>query len=318
MKSFLFFVFGLCLFTQLFAQPVKILPEPLSDRTFQYTQVAKTFKGTPLAIEALVPAVQIVVGRKESPELILQASHLSFMLGQWTHDARTQMKKVKQNLDLAPIKFVDQLSEADLKNFNLIVLGKKNEYFEQAKINEKGSFLKVVNNFPLQGKQTMFVSDFAAARYLANKRLFFKSGAYRGFFSFVKTGIFIEQQNLKAALLMLDTPSEIHNCAKPVMLALSQKDKLPKKLLQIAKKRNKLVFQDLRQALEANNAVQAKQIWQQAMQTCYTCHQGQDGVPKFRKFTPNASVHGYHQKIAEKAGVECATCHQGKTEIIGY
>ena len=69
---------------------------------------------------------------------------------------------------------------------------------------------------------------------------------------------------------MLDAPSELHVCAKPVMLALSPKDKLPKKLLQIAKKRNKL-----RQALEANDATLAKQIWRQAMQACYACHQGQ-------------------------------------------
>jgi len=135
----------------------------------------------------------------------------------------------------------------------------------------------------------------------------FQNGAYRGFLSFVKTGILIEQQNLKAAKLMLDAPSELHVCAKPVMLALSPKDKLPKKLLQLAKKRNKL-----RQALEANDATLAKQIWQQAMQACYACHQGQDGVPKFRKFAPNASEHDYHQKIVEKAEVECATCHQGK------
>ena len=153
MKGFLSFVFALCLLTQLFAQPVKVLPEPLSDRTFQYTRVARTFTGTLLAVEALVPAVQNVMGREESPELILQASQLSFMLGQWTHDARTQMEKVKLNLDLASIKFADQLSEAELKNFNLIVLGKKNRYFNQAKIGETGSFLKVVNDFPVQGRQ---------------------------------------------------------------------------------------------------------------------------------------------------------------------
>ena len=153
MKGFLSFVFALCLLTQLFAQPVKVLPEPLSDRTFQYARVARTFTGTPLAVEALVPVVQNVMGREESPELVLQASQLSFMLGQWTHDARTQMEKVKLNLDLASIKFADQLSEAELKNFNLIVLGKKNKYFNKAKIGETGSFLKVVNDFPVQGRQ---------------------------------------------------------------------------------------------------------------------------------------------------------------------
>ncbi|MHB2147568.1 cellulose biosynthesis cyclic di-GMP-binding regulatory protein BcsB [Calditrichota bacterium LG25] len=296
---------------------VQILPEPLADRTFQYTRILPTFGGTPLEVEALVPNALIVVGRQEAPELVLQAGQVAFMLGQWIHDAGVSLEKVKQGVNLAPLKFDDQVTESDLKQFNLIVLGTKNKFVKQAKLKGQGSFLEVTDA-PFGGRQMLIVSDLKAASYLANKRLFFKAGAYNSFFAFVKARVFIEQNDLDAALFTLNDPQGIHGCARPVMLALSQKDRLPEQMLQVAKKRNKLVFKDLQQALKNKNSDKAKAIWRQAMETCYACHQGQDGVKRFRKFTPNQGEHAYHQKIAESAGVSCQTCHTGKTEVVGY
>ena len=300
--------------------PLKILPEPLADRTFQFTRIDSTFTGTALKTKALVPNVLIVTGRQEAPELILQAGQMAFMLGQWTEAPQVSMAKIKKNVNLAPVKFADKLTKKELQNFNLIVLGRKNRFFKQVWQNgpEKQSFLKVVEDFPVKGRQTMFVSDLRAARYLANKRLFFKSGAYKGFFAFVKLRAFIEHDNPQAALLTLKEASGVHSCAKPVMLALSKKAQLPARMLQMAKKRNRLVFKNLKQALQQKDKPKARAIWQKTMETCYACHQGQDDVPRFRKFKPNEGEHGYHQLIAERSGLQCETCHQGKTAIVGY
>ncbi len=300
--------------------PVNILPNSLADRTFQFTRIEPVFSGTPLKTDALVPNVLVVAGRQEKPELLLQAAQIAYMLGQWTEDPGSSLEKVKQNVNLAPIKFDDQVSDTELKNFNLIVLGTQNRFFNQLKqtFNRTGSFVQVQSDFPVEGRQTLFLSDLKAAKYLANKRLFFKAGAYKSFFAFVKARVFIEKNNLAAALAVLEDPSGIHGCGKPVILALSQKEHLPKQMLQVAQKRNQLVFKELKQALQQNDLSRAKAVWQQTMETCYACHQGQDGVPRFRKFVPNEAEHSYHQKIAERSAVSCQTCHEGKTQVVGY
>lgn len=301
-------------------QTITIFPQPLADRTFQYVKVDSAFSGIPLRSEALLPNVVVVVGREESPELILQAGQIAFMLGQWVDDAGTSLKKMKQNVDLAPILFDDQINKVDVSSQNFIVLGKKNQLFKRLaeRVQITNGDIQIINDYPATGSNAMFVLDLKGARYLANKRLFFKAGAYKSFFAFVKMRLFIEKKNLAAALFTLDEPEGVRGCAKPVLLALSQKDQLPKSMLAIAQKRNRIVFKDLKLALKEQSYVKAKLYWHQAMETCYTCHQGTEGLLPFRKFKPNPDVHSYHKLLAKRAGITCQTCHYGKTKIVGY
>ncbi len=89
-------------------------------------------------------------------------------------------------------------------------------------------------------------------------------------------------------------------------------------MLHMAAKRNKLVFQDLRKWLKLGAQQAATVTWQSAMETCYACHQGQDGVKRYRKFKPNEQEHFHHTKIATRMGLGCDTCHKGKTAMAGY
>ena len=299
---------------------LQILPTPVSDRTFQYVKISETFMGTPLAIEALVPYALFVIGTEESADLFLQTAGLAYMIGQWTQDPGTSVQKIQQNDNLAPVTLDKNLSEEDIKEFNIVLVGKNNIYYQRVKdkLTGDGSFIEVVKDGLAPGRDVLFVSDKKAAFYLANKRLYFKSGAYKGFFNFVKIRLLIEKDNYEEALFSLDNPEGVRGCGKPVILAIGHKENLSPKMLAVAQKRNKIVFKDLRQELVARNKVKAKEVWRSAMETCYACHQGTDGVEKYRKYTPNKGEHSYHQVIVKKLGFECNTCHSGKTSQVGY
>ncbi len=299
---------------------LQILPTPVSDRTFQYLQISKTFMGTPLEVEALVPYALIVIGEKESPELFIQVASMAYMIGQWSQEPGTSVEKIKQNKNLPPIILDKDISDEDIKAHNLVVVGKNNIIYDQLKsrLKGEGSFIEVIKDGLAEGRDLMFVSDRKAAFYLANKRLYFKSGAYKGYFNFVKTRLLIEKGNLDEALFSLDNPEGVRGCGKPVILAISNKENLSPDMLKVAQKRNKLVFKDLREALMAKDRQQSIKVWESAMETCYACHQGTKEVSRYRKFKPNEGEHSYHHIIVKKFGFECTTCHKGKTENIGY
>jgi len=205
-----------------------ILPDPVSDRTFQYLHISKTFMGTPLEIEALVPYALFVIGEKESPDLFMQAAGMAYMIGQWSQEPGTSVDKIKQNKNLAPVIFDKDLTDKHIKGHNLVVVGMNNSLYERLKdgLKGEGSFIQVIKNGLAPGKDVMFVSDSQAAFYLANKRLYFKSGAYKGYFNFVKTRLLIEKGNLDEALYSLDNPEGIRGCGKPVILAVGHKEDL--------------------------------------------------------------------------------------------
>ena len=81
---------------------------------------------------------------------------------------------------------------------------------------------------------------------------------------------------------------------------------------------DKLVFKDLRKSLKLGAKEASIATWQSAMEKCYACHQGQDGVKRWRKFVPNQAEHGHHSKIGAQFGLACDTCHKGKTSMVGY
>ena len=301
-------------------EKTKILPTPVSDRTFQYLQISKTFMGTPLEIEALVPNALFVIGEKESPDLFIQVASMAYMIGQWSQEPGTSVEKVKQNKNLPPVILDKDISDEDIKAHNLVVVGKNNIIYEKLKnkLKGEGSFIEVIKNGLAPDKDVMFVSDRTAAFYLANKRLYFKSGAYKGYFNFVKTRLLIENGNLDEALFSLDNPEGVRGCGKPVILAIGHKENLSPDMLKVAQKRNKLVFKDLREALMAKDKERSIKVWEAAMETCYACHQGTTDVAQYRKFKPNEGEHSYHHIIVKKFGFECTACHKGKTENVGY
>ncbi len=299
---------------------IKILPTTLSDRTFQYLRIEETFKGSPLKVKALVPNAVVVIGQGEDAGLVKQAIAISYMLGQWTEDPGSSIEKIKTGKTLAPVLTDKEITEDIYTDYNLIVVGLNNSIYERFKTRLKGSgsFIEVLKDAFIKGKDVMFVSDAKAAFYLANRRLYFKSGAYNGYFSFVKARLLIEKGNLDAALDLIKAPNAIKGCGKPIMLAIGFKEKLPKGLLQVAKKRNKLIFKDLSGALRQGNKTLSAEIWHKAMQTCYACHQGIDNTPRFRKFIPNKGEHSYHHVIVKRFGASCSLCHYGKTVFRGY
>ena len=142
-----------------------------------------------------------------------------------------------------------------------------------------------------KGRDVMVVSDQKAAMCLANKRLYFKSGAYKGYFNFVKTRLLIEKQNFDEALFSLDNPEGMRGCGKPVILAIGHKADLSSDMLKVAQKRNTLVFKDLREALTAKDKGRSIKVWESAMETCYACHQGTNSRGDTHPANKSTEVH---------------------------
>ncbi len=323
MKNTLTFSVAVLMLTAVdaWAQPkIQIMPSPLSDRTFQFVKPGKSFLGTPLEIDSLTPHALFVFGRTDSSQFAVQAATMAFMVGQWAQDPGTSVEMVKTNRNLGPLLLDTDITDDQIAQHNLVLMGKGNRFYPQIspRLSGSGSFVQVLKDVLAPGRQVMFISDTRAASYLANKRLYFKSGAYKGFYNFVKTRALIEQENFAEALYSLDDPEGVRGCGKPVILAIGHKQDLPPAMLNVAAERNKLVFKDLREWLRLGAKNAAVATWQSAMEKCYACHQGQDGVKRFRNFVPNQLEHGHHTKVAARFGLECDTCHKGKTAMVGY
>ncbi len=299
---------------------VSILPTATADRTFQFVQPARTFLGTPLEIDSLTPYALFVVGQEEDQQLFTQAATMAFMIGQWAQDPGTSLEAVRANRNLGPVVLDVELTDEHVAERNLVVLGSKNRLYAKLapRLQGTGSFIQVIPDGLAPGRDVMFVSDETAAAYLANKRLYFKAGAYKGFYNFAKIRALLERGDFSEALNSLDDPDGVRGCGKPVILAIGHKEKLPRQMLDMAAKRNKLVFQDLRKWLKLGAQQAATVTWQSAMETCYACHQGQDGVKRYRNFVPNEQEHFHHTKTATRMGLGCDTCHKGKAAMAGY
>ncbi len=299
---------------------LQILPTPVADRTFQFVKPGKSFLGTPLEVDSLTPHTLFVVGENDSSEFFSQAATMAFMVGQWAQEPGTSVEMVKTNRNLGPVVLDTEITEDQTARYNLVLLGTNNRFYPQiaSRLNGSGSFVEVAKDALSPGRDLMFVSDRRAASYLANKRLYFKSGAYKGFYNFVKTRALIERENFAEALYSLDDPEGVRGCGKPVILAIGHRETLPPAMLEVAAERNKLVFKDLRRWLNLGAKNAALAAWQSAMEKCYACHQGQDGVERYRNFVPNQPEHSHHTRIASRFGLACDTCHRGKTAMVGY
>lgn len=294
-------------------------PTPTSDRRFPFVEEGPAFTGTPLAVRhARLPGVTIVTGKPEGPQAS-QVANLALMLGQWTEAPSSHPL----------VRAAGELTDADLAQRHLIVLGQRNPLLERIEgkfprdLGERGPALWVVEDAFAHGKHVMILAGRSPAEvaqavdYLANERLFFKAGAYDGFLAFVRLRGYLERANFEAAGDLLEDPRQLRGCAKPVEWMAPKMPALPPEARSLAQRRNQLVFGGIKEAISKKDAPLAIARWQETMQTCYACHQGRGG-PQLRKYKPLEYPHRKHQEIATNANLSCTTCHQGVTEVVGY
>ncbi len=301
-----------------FSKP--IIDPQLSDKTFPYIKYEDVWRGTPAASgDVAVPNAVIVVGEKEEPSVISFAGMIAFYLGNWVEDAGIHVSTYKERK--FP-KFIFTDKEKLPEDINLIVVGSNNGIVKKYKITFEGPTIKVIKD---KSRYIMFVGGRnaqetkAAINYLANIRLSFKAGAYATFFSFVKLRGLIENGQLKAALDLIRNPRGIAACGRNMSIALGMgvTRKWSEKMKSIVKRRNMIMYKKIPEALENGDKQKAISLWEEAMKTCYMCHQG-IGIPRVRKFVPPETIHSRHQRIAQSFGLSCSSCHKEFTKIRGY
>jgi len=307
-----------------FAKP--ILDTPAEVKRFPFVTYKKVWTGTPAQVkEATVPAVVITYGNKESKAIVASAAQTAYFLGQWTEDMGIDPKSVRKG-HIPSI--IEPFGRAIKGSKNLIVIGTKNRIVRKLGLKFKGPTLKVVE---WGGRKVLIVGGrndrevVRAARFLANRVVGFKAGAYKTFFSFVKLRGLIEHGNFEAALHLIKDPSGLSACGKNMSLAAPMMLKFPPEVKKVVKRRNRIMYVELVKALKAKDKTKAVKLWKEAMFTCYQCHQG-IGIKRLRKFVPNPEIHSRHQRIAmgfglvkkTRKGFDCSACHSGRAEIRGY
>ncbi len=302
-----------------FSKP--LIDPPFADRLFPYVRYEDVWRGTPAASsDVAVPNFIIVVGREEDPSVIRAVSMITFYMGNWVEDANVDVS-VYRDKRFPRMIYTDDEAK-DKKNTNIIVVGNKNNFVKKYGVTFKKPTIKVIKDGL---RYIMFVGGrdtketLKAVNYLANIRLAFKGGAYSTFFSFVKLRGMIERGEFAAAIDLIRNPRGISACGRNMSIALGMgvTRKWSEKMKKIVKKRNIIMYRKLPEALEEGNKEKAVALWEEAMKTCYRCHQG-IGIPRVRKFVPREDIHSRHQRIAKSFGLSCTACHREFTKIRGY
>ncbi len=302
-----------------FSQP--FIDPPFADRLFPYVRYEEVWRGTPAASsDVAVPNFIIVVGKEEDPSIIRAVSMIAFYIGNWVEDASVDVSIYKDRKFPKMVYTDDEVK--DEENTNLIVVGNKNNFVKKYDVTFKKPTIKVIKDGL---RYIMFVGGrdteetLKAVNYLANIRLAFKGGAYSTFFSFVKLRGMIERGEFASAVDLIKNPRGISACGRnmSIALGLGVTRKWSEKMKKIVKKRNIIMYRKLPEALEEGNKEKAISLWEEAMKTCYRCHQG-IGIPRVRKFVPLEDIHSRHQRIAKSFGLSCTACHKEFTKIRGY
>ena len=296
-------------------------------KRFPYITYKEVWTGTPAQSEDVsVPNVQVVYGRDEDREVIAKAANIAFYLGQWTQSAGLTPKAVKKAQ--LPSFLVSDTNLKELKGKNLIVVGTKNRIVKELKLSFNKPTLKVVR---YKGAKVLVVGGknreqvLKAVSFLADRVISFKAGAYKTFFSFVKLRGLIEKEQFTAAIDLIENPEGLSACGRNMSLAAPMMAKFKPDIKKVVKKRNRIMYKELKEALIDGDKERAVKLWKEAMFTCYQCHQG-IGIPKVRKFKPLGLLHSKHQRIAEGFGLvrnlangkDCSACHTGDTQYRGY
>jgi hypothetical protein len=320
----LFFVLLLTLTLTALSKP---LMESFQEiKRFPFVTYKRVWVGTPAeSKEVAVPNVVIAYGRREPASVIALTGEIAYYLGQWTEDVGLNPRDVRKGR--IP-RVVMPLSEALKTDKPIILVGTRNRVVRDLGISFRGPTLKVVD---YRGRKVLIVGGrnskevVRAGRYLATRIIGFKAGAYRTFFSFVKLPGLIEKGNYEAALSLIRDPSGLSACGKNMSLAAPMMLRFPPEVKKVVRKRNRILYTELVEALRAGDGGRARDLWRSAMKTCYRCHQGL-GIERLRKFIPNPEIHSRHQRIALEMGLvrvtdrgfDCSACHRGVTEIRGY
>ncbi len=287
-------------------------------KKFPFITYREVWTGTPAQTEDVaVPNVLITYGKKEDRKVIASAVQIAYYLGQWTEDMGITPGKVRAGR--LP-SLVAPLDEALSKDKNLIVVGTNNKLVKELGLEFDSPTLKVIEKddrkiLIVGGKDPEQVVK--ASHFLAHRIVGFKAGAYRTFFSFVKLRGMIEHGDFVSALDLIEDASGLSACGKNMSLASPMMGKFPPEVKKVVKKRNKIMYVELVNALKAKDKDRAKRLWQEAMLTCYQCHQGIN-IKRLRKFVPNEEIHSKHQRIASRFGLSCSACHSGATQYRGY
>ena len=291
-------------------------------KRFPFVAYREAWTGTPASSrDVAVPNVVIAYGPRESRQVLAEAAQIAYYLGQWTEDPGITPRMVRKG-NLPSILL--PLPRAMKTGKNILLLGTENEVVRKLGIRFRGPTLKVIE---YEGRRVLIVGGRnpkevrIAARFLANRVIGFKAGACRTFFSFVRLRGMIEKGEFTSALNLVRDPAGLSACGKNMSLAAPMMLKFPPEVKKIVKKRNRILYRELPQALRERNREKAIKLWKSAMVTCYRCHQGL-GVERIRKFIPNPDIHARHQRIAAGFGLvrngDCSACHSGPTEIRGY
>ncbi len=302
-----------------FSKP--FIDPPFADRLFPYVRYEEVWRGTPaVSSDVAVPNFIIVVGREEDPSVIRAISMITFYIGNWVEDANVDVSVYRDKRFPRMIYTDDEVE--DKKDINLVVVGSKNSLVKKYGVTFEKPTIKVIKDGL---RYIMFVGGrdtketLKAVNYLANIRLAFKGGAYSTFFSFVKLRGMIERGEFASAIDLIKNPRGISACGRNMSIALGMgvTRKWSEKMKKIVKKRNIIMYRKLPEALEEGNKEKAVALWEEAMKTCYRCHQG-IGIPRVRKFVPREDIHSRHQRIAKSFGLSCTACHREFTKIRGY
>ena len=295
-------------------------------KRFPFVTYTKAWTGTPAEVsEVTVPNVVIAYGKSESRAVLSAASNIAYYLGQWTEDMGLTPRAVRKGR-LPTI--VMPLNRALKTNKHIILVGTNNSIVKNLGLKFSKPTLKVVQ---WKGRKVLIVGGrntrqvVKAANFLAHRVVGFKAGAYKTFFSFVKLRGLIEHENYIAGVHLIKEASGLSACGKNMSLAAPMMLKFPQEVKKVVKKRNRIMYVELVQALKDKDKEKAVKLWKEAMFTCYQCHQGL-GIKRLRKFIPNPEIHSRHQRIAMDFGLvrkangefNCTACHSGRTEQRGY
>ncbi|NPB08393.1 MAG: cellulose biosynthesis cyclic di-GMP-binding regulatory protein BcsB [Aquificae bacterium] len=288
-------------------------------KKFPYIKYVTAWKGTPAETkDVAVPNVYIVYGEKESEEVVAAAGKIAFYLGQWTDGIGLSPALVKKGR--IPRLLIKDTELDRYKDRHLIVVGVNNKLVRELGLKFDKPALRVVER---EGRKILVVGGrnekevLTAARFLADRVISFKAGAYATFFSWVRIRGMIEHGNFAAALDVLTDSRGLHACGRNMSLAAPMMAKFKPEVKKVVKKRNRIMYRELPEALKEKNREKALKLWREAMITCFQCHHG-IGIPRVRKFEPLAEIHSKHQRIAKRYGLDCKACHYGVTEYRGY
>lgn len=295
-------------------------------KRFPYITYRKVWTGTPAELEEVaVPNVVIAYGRRENRRVIATASNIAYYLGQWTEDMGITPRMVRKGRLPSMIM---PLPKALKTKKHIILLGTNNVIVKSLGLRFTRPTLKVVE---WKGRKVLIVGGknpsqvVKAGNFLAHRVIGFKAGAYKTFFSFVKLRGLIEHENYVAGIHLIREASGLSACGKNMSLAAPAMLKFPPEVKKVVKKRNRIMYVELVQALRSKDKERARKLWKEAMFTCYQCHQGL-GIKRLRRFVPNPEIHARHQRIAMSYGLvkkvngkfNCTACHSGRTEHRGY